>query len=115
LYKEFALRDAAGITAALNLSAEQLAFLMSTKKDAVAVKKALEEAERLIGEQMPKNEPIPEHGVPVNFNAQHSTPENHGDSASELRIPRDSKQPAADLAEKRKTDTDRGQKYLDEY
>jgi hypothetical protein len=51
LYKEFALRDAAGITAALNLSAEQLAFLMSTKKDAVAVKKALEEAERLIGEQ----------------------------------------------------------------
>ncbi|MGA3359575.1 MAG: AAA family ATPase [Halobacteriota archaeon] len=115
LYKEFALIDAAGITAALNLSAEELAFLMSAKKDAVAVKKALEEAERLIGEQMPKHEPIPEHGAPVDFDTQHSRPEDYGNSASELRISHGSKQPAADLADKRKTEADRGQKYLDEY
>jgi DNA polymerase III delta prime subunit len=115
LYKEFALRDAAGITAALNLGADELAFLMSAKKEAVAVKKALEEAERLIGEQMPKNEPISEQGVPVDFDTRHSASENHNDSPSESRIPDGSTRPAVDLAEKRKTDTDRGQKYLDEY
>jgi len=115
LYKEFALRDAAGITAALDLSTDELAFLMSTKKDAVAVKKALEEAERLIDEHMPKNDPIPELGVPVKFDTRHSAPEDHGDSASKSRIPSDSKKPAVDLAEKRKTDVDRGQKSLDEY
>jgi replication factor C large subunit len=115
LYKELTERDPAGIVAALHLTADELAFLMNTKKDAPAVKTALQVAQRLSSEKTPVRQPISEHKVPVSFDAPHPPSEDQGDSPSELHVKRDGKQRVDKHDNTRKTDSRREQKYLDEY
>ncbi len=52
LYEEFARRDLAGTAAALDLAAEELAYLVDAKKDSVKIKKAIQEAQRLREERL---------------------------------------------------------------
>ncbi len=52
LYKDFARRDLAGVAAALDLSAEELAYLANAKKDSAKIKKALHEAHRMRDERL---------------------------------------------------------------
>jgi hypothetical protein len=115
LYKELTERDPAGIVAALHLTADELAFLMNTKKDAPAVKTALQVAQRLSSGETPVRQPISEHKVPVSFDAPHPPSEDQGDSPSELHVKRDGKQRVDKHDNTRKTDSPREQKYLDEY
>src|ERR1035437_221903 len=115
LYKELTERDPAGIVAALHRTADELAFLMNTKKDAPAVKTALQVAQRLSSEKTPVRQPISEHKVPVSFDAPHPPSEDQGDSPSELHVKRDGKQRVDKHDNTRKTDSRREQKYLDEY
>ena len=115
LYKELAERDPAGITAALHLTADELAFLMDTKKDAPAVKTALQVAQGLNSGETPVRQPISERKMPVSLDASHSPSENQGDSPSKLPVKRGGKQRADNHEEIRKTDSHRGQKSLDEY
>jgi DNA polymerase III delta prime subunit len=115
LYKELTERDPAGIVAALHLTADELAFLMNTKKDAPAVKTALQVAQRLSSGETPVRQPISEHKVPVSFDAPHPPSEDQGDSPSELHVKRDGKQRVDTHDNTRKTDSPREQKYLDEY
>ena len=115
LYKELTERDPAGIAAALHLTADELAFLLSAKKDAPAVKTALQVAQRLSSGEMSVRQPISEHKVPVSIDAPHPPSENHGDSPSESHVKRDGKQRADSHDNARKTDSHREQKYLDEY
>ncbi|MGZ4906858.1 MAG: hypothetical protein ACXV5T_09055, partial [Halobacteriota archaeon] len=51
LYKDFARRDLAGVAAAIDLSAEELAYLANAKKDSAKIKKALQEAQRMRDER----------------------------------------------------------------
>jgi DNA polymerase III delta prime subunit len=113
LYKELALRNPAGVTAALRLNAEELSFLMDAKKDAAVVKKGLKNAEILISERMPKYEQISRDTV-TNNDAPASPSENHSDSAHNPRKQRDKQQIAGDSSEKRKNGP-HGQKHLDEF
>ncbi|HYC19990.1 MAG TPA: replication factor C large subunit [Candidatus Bathyarchaeia archaeon] len=115
LYKELAETDPAGIATALLLTAEELAFLMDAKKDAPAVKTALQVAQRLSSGEAPVRQPILEHKVPVSFDAPHPLAENQGDSPSELHVKRDGKQRADSHDNARKKDSHREQKSLDEY
>ncbi len=115
LYKELTERDPAGIAAALHLTADELAFLMNAKKDAPAVKTALQVAQRLSGGETPVRQPISEHKVPVSFDAPHSPAENQGDSPSEVHVKRGGKQRADNHDNAHKTDSHREQKSLDEY
>jgi len=52
LYKELAKRDPSGITVALDLAADELAYLLNAKKDSAVIKKALQEAQKLEGERL---------------------------------------------------------------
>ena len=115
LYKELAETDPAGIATALLLTAEELAFLMDAKKDAPAVKTALQVVQRLSSGEAPVRQPILEHKVPVSFDAPHPLAENQGDSPSELHVKRDGKQRADSHDNARKKDSHREQKSLDEY
>jgi hypothetical protein len=115
LYKELAERDPAGIAIALHLTADELAFLMNAKKDAQAVKTALQEAQRLTSGETSVSQPISEHKVPVSLDAPHPPSENQGDSPSEVHVKRDGKQRADSHDNARKKDSHREQKYLDEY
>jgi hypothetical protein len=115
LYKELTERDPASVAAALYLTADELAFLMNVKKDAPAVKTALQVAQRLNSGETPVRQRISEHKVPVSVDAPHSPSENQGDSPSELHVTRDGKQRADNHDNARKTDSHREQKYLDEY
>ncbi|MGZ4928973.1 MAG: replication factor C large subunit, partial [Halobacteriota archaeon] len=58
LYKALTEKDPASIAAALDLTADELAFLMNVKKDVSAVKTALQEAQRLSSEKAPVSHPI---------------------------------------------------------
>ncbi|MGZ4912749.1 MAG: replication factor C large subunit [Halobacteriota archaeon] len=51
LYKDFARRDLAGVAAAIDLSADELAYLANAKKDSAKIKKALQEAQRMRDER----------------------------------------------------------------
>ena len=115
LYKELAERNPAGITAALHLTADELAFLMDAKKDSPAVKTALQVAQGLNSGETPIHQPISERKMPVSLDASHSPSENQGDSPSELPVKRGGKQRAGNHEELLKTDSHREQKYLDEY
>jgi len=115
LYKELAERNPAGITAALHLTADELAFLMDAKKDGPAVKTALQVAQGLNSGETPIHQPISERKMPVSLDASHSPSENQGDSPSELPVKRGGKQRADNHEELLKTDSHREQKYLDEY
>ncbi|MGZ4846739.1 MAG: replication factor C large subunit [Halobacteriota archaeon] len=115
LYKALTEKDPASIAAALDLTADELAFLMNVKKDVSAVKTALQEAQRLSSEKMPVSHPISKHKVPVSLDAPRSSSENQGDSSSEVHIQRDGKQRVDNQDNARKTDSRREQKYLDEF
>ena len=115
LYKELAERNPAGITAALHLTADELAFLMDAKKDSPAVKTALQVAQGLNSGETPVHQPISERKMPVSLDALHSPSENQGDSPSELPVKRGGNQRAGNHEEILKTDSHREQKYLDEY
>ena len=115
LYKALTERDPAGIAAALLLTADELAFLMNVKKDASAVKTALQKAQRLSSEKTPVSHPISEHKVPVSFDAPRSPSEDQGDSPAEVHVKRDGEQRVDKHDNTRKTDSRREQKYLDEY
>ena len=115
LYKELAERNPAGITAALHLTADELAFLMDAKKDSPAVKTALQVAQGLNSGETPVHQPISERKMPVSLDASHSPSENQGDSPSELPVKRGGNQRAGNREEILKTDSHREQKYLDEY
>jgi len=115
LYKELTERVPASVTAALHLTADELAFLMNTKKDAPAVKTALQGAQRLSSAETPVRQPISEHKVPVSFDAPHSPSEKQGDSPSELHVKHGDKKRADNHDDAHKTDSHREQKYLDEY
>ena len=115
LYKELAERNPAGITAALHLTADELAFLMDAKKDSPAVKTALQVAQGLNSGETPVHQPISERKMPVSLDASHSPSENQGDSPSELPVKRGGNQRAGNHEEILKTDSHREQKYLDEY
>ena len=115
LYKELAERNPARITAALHLTADELAFLMDAKKDAPTVKTALQIAQGLNSRETPVRQPISERKMPVSLDASHSPSEDQGDSPSELPGKRGGKQRAGNDEEIRKTDSHREQKYLDEY
>ncbi len=115
LYKALTERDPAGIAAALLLTADELAFLMNVKKDASAVKTALQKAQRLSSEKTPVRHPILEHKVPVSFDAPRSPSEDQGDSPAEVHVKRDGEQRVDKHDNTRKTDSRREQKYLDEY
>ena len=115
LYKALTERDPAGIAAALLLTADELAFLMNVKKDASAVKTALQKAQRLSSEKTPVRHPISEHKVPVSFDAPHLPSEDQGDSPAEVHVKRDGEQRVDKHDNTRKTDSRREQKYLDEY
>jgi replication factor C large subunit len=115
LYKELAQRSPAGITAALHLTADELAFLMDAKKDALAVKTALQVAQGLSSGETTVHQPISERKGLVGLDASHFPSENQGDSPSELPVKRGGKQRAGKHVEIRKTDSHREQKYLDEY
>ena len=115
LYKELAERNPAGITAALHLTADELAFLMDAKKDGPVVKTALQIAQGLNSGETPIHQPISERKMPVSLDASHSPSENQGDSPSELPVKRGGKQRAGNHEELLKTDSHREQKYLDEY
>jgi hypothetical protein len=115
LYKALTERDPAGIAAALLLTADELAFLMNVKKDASAVKTALQKAQRLSSEKTPVRHPISEHKVPVSFDAPHPPSEDQGDSPAEVHVKRDGEQRVDKHDNTRKTDSRREQKYLDEY
>ncbi|MGA7469752.1 MAG: replication factor C large subunit [Halobacteriota archaeon] len=115
LYKELAERNPAGITAALHLTADELAFLMDAKKDGPVVKTALQIAQGLNSGETPIHQPISERKMPVSLDASHSPSENQGDSPSELPVKRGGKQRADNHEELLKTDSHREQKYLDEY
>ncbi len=115
LYKALTERDPAGIAAALILTADELAFLMNVKKDASAVKTALQKAQRLSSEKTPVRHPISEHKVPVSFDAPRSPSEDQGDSPAEVHVKRDGEQRVDKHDNTRKTDSRREQKYLDEY
>ncbi len=115
LYKALTERDPAGIAAALLLTADELAFLMNVKKDASAVKTALQKAQRLSSEKTPVRHPISEHKVPVSLDAPRSPSEDQGDSPAEVHVKRDGEQRVDKHDNTRKTDSRREQKYLDEY
>lgn len=115
LYKELAERNPAGITAALHLTADELAFLMDAKKDSPAVKTALQVAQGLNSGETPVHQPISERKMPVSLDASHSPSENQGDTPSELPVKRGGNQRAGNREEILKTDSHREQKYLDEY
>ena len=115
LYKALTERDPAGIAAALLLTADELAFLMNVKKDASAVKTALQKAQRLSSEKTPVRHPISEHKVPVSFDAPRSPSEDQGDSPAKVHVKRDGEQRVDKHDNTRKTDSRREQKYLDEY
>ncbi|MGB9370342.1 MAG: hypothetical protein WCB79_00165, partial [Halobacteriota archaeon] len=115
LYKELTERVPASVTAALHLTADELAFLMNTKKDAPAVKTALQVAQRLSSGETPVRQPISERKVPVSFDAPHPASENQGDSPSELHVKHGDKKRADNHDNAHKTDSHREQKYLDEY
>jgi hypothetical protein len=115
LYKELAERNPAGITAALHLTADELAFLMDAKKDGPVVKTALQIAQGLNSGETPIHQPISERKMPVSLDASHSPSENQGDWPSELPVKRGGKQRAGNHEELLKTDSHREQKYLDEY
>jgi len=115
LYKELAERNPAGITAALHLTADELAFLMDAKKDSPAVKTALQVAQGLNSGETPVHQPISERKMPVSLDALHSPSENQGDTPSELPVKRGGNQRAGNHEEILKTDSHREQKYLDEY
>ncbi|MGD0327496.1 MAG: AAA family ATPase [Halobacteriota archaeon] len=115
LYKELTERVPASVTAALHLTADELAFLMNTKKDAPAVKTALQVAQRLSSGETPVRQPISEHKVPVSFDAPHPASENQGDSPSELHVMHGDKKRADNHDNANKTNSHREQKYLDEY
>ena len=115
LYKALTERDPAGIAAALILTADELAFLMNVKKDASAVKTALQKAQRLSSEKTPVRHPISEHKVPVSFDAPRSPSEDQGDSPAQVHVKRDGEQRVDKHDNTRKTDSRREQKYLDEY
>jgi replication factor C large subunit len=115
LYKALTERDPAGIAAALLLTADELAFLMNVKKDASAVKTALQKAQRLISEKTHVRHPISEHKVPVSFDAPRSPSEDQGDSPAKVHVKRDGEQRVDKHDNSRKTDSRREQKYLDEY
>lgn len=115
LYKELAERNPAGITAALHLTADELAFLMDAKKDSPAVKTALQVAQGLNSGETPVDQPISERKMPVSLDASHSPSENQGDTPSELPVKRGGNQRAGNREEILKTDSHREQKYLDEY
>ena len=115
LYKELAERNPAGITAALHLTADELAFLMDAKKDSPAVKTALQVAQGLNSGETPVHQPISERKMPVSLDALHSPSENQGDTPSELPVKRGGNQRAGNREEILKTDSHREQKYLDEY
>ena len=115
LYKALTERDPAGIAEALILTADELAFLMNVKKDASAVKTALQKAQRLSSEKTPVRHPISEHKVPVSFDAPRSPSEDQGDSPAEVHVKRDGEQRVDKHDNTRKTDSRREQKYLDEY
>ena len=115
LYKALTERDPAGIAAALILTADELAFLMNVKKDASAVKTALQKAQRLSSEKTPVRPPISEHKVPVSFDAPRSPSEDQGDSPAQVHVKRDGEQRVDKHDNTRKPDSRREQKYLDEY
>jgi len=115
LYKELTERDPAGIAAALQLTADELAFLMNVKKDAPAVKTALQDAQRLSSEKTPVRHQISEHKAPVNFEAPRPPSEDQSDSPAEAHVKRDGEQRVDKRDNTRKTDSRREQKYLDEY
>ena len=115
LYKALTERDPAGIAAALILTADELAFLMNVKKDASAVKTALQKAQRLSSEKTPVRHPISEHKVPVSFDAPRSPSEDQGDSPAQVHVKRDGEQRVDKHDNTRKPDSRREQKYLDEY
>ncbi len=68
LYKEFSRRDPAGIAAALDLDADELAYLVSAKKDSAKIKKAIQHAQGLRDERLARalameNDGVREMGV----------------------------------------------------
>ena len=115
LYKELAQRNPAGITAALHLTADELAFLMDAKKDAPVVKTALQVAQGLSSSEASERQLNSEEEMPRSLDASHSPSEHQGDSPSELPAKRGSKQAVGNHEEIRKKDAHREQKYLDEY
>jgi DNA polymerase III delta prime subunit len=113
LYKEFARADAAHVAAALGLGADELAFLMGAKKEAAAVKNALQEAERLISEQTSKSELIPDPEF-ASYSDAPDLPSKGFDKKTQARLKLQPNRPRA-ASDDLKNDQGRKQKYLDEF
>jgi len=115
LYKKLAERDPAGITAALHLTADELAYLMNGKKDALTIKTALQEAQRLSSGETAVRRSTSEHQVAVSLDAPDAASKNQSDAPSKLHVKGGGKQRAANSDDARKTVSRREQKSLDEY
>jgi replication factor C large subunit len=115
LYKELALRDPAGITATLTLSADELAFLMGVKKDTPSIKKALEEAGRLTNEQTPQVGPISKHEPEFTLDSPTHRLRNGFTTTPETSSPRTSERTASASDKNGKTGMKRPQRHLDEF
>jgi DNA polymerase III delta prime subunit len=114
LYKEFAQANAAPVAAALNLSADELAFLMDAKKETAAVQKALQEAQRLISEQTSISEPDLSSELALNSDARDLSSKGVDKKAPERLKPRSSRSPV-NSGDDLKIGPDKRQKYLDEF
>jgi DNA polymerase III delta prime subunit len=114
LYKEFAQAEAAPVAAALDLSADELAFLMDAKKEAAAVKKGLQEAQRLVSEQTSKREPILNRESLSNSDAP-DLPSEDLNKKIRVRLKPRSGRPSGNSDDDLKNAPDRRQRYLDEY
>jgi DNA polymerase III delta prime subunit len=115
LYKELALKNAADLSAALSLNADELAFLMGAKKDAAAVKKGILKAEQLISKRERKSDQILKRRLASNSAESLSASESRIDSTPKPPSRHRRTQAARDSDESRKNDPQRGQKSLDEF
>jgi len=115
LYKELAKRDPGGITVALDLAAEELAYLLNAKKDSAVIKKALQEAQRLEGErlshELSEGEPGPTSLGTADLQAGSSRDAAAARAIANKSAPRGRSKPDENI----QNDSPSGQKFLDEF
>ena len=115
LYKELAKRDPSGITVALDLAADELAYLLNAKKDSAVIKKALQEAQKLEGERLSRELSDAEIGR-VSLGTADLQAGSSRDAAAARAIanksaPRGRSKPDENI----QNDSPSGQKFLDEF
>ncbi|MGZ4947444.1 MAG: replication factor C large subunit [Halobacteriota archaeon] len=114
LYEEFARRDPAGTAAALDLTAEELAYLVNAKKDSAKIKKAIQEAQRLRDERLAREFALGNDRIrnvsPVNGRATDSPKVAVAETEQKIDIVSE-----GDDEEQTRNDASHGQKSLDDF